>query len=152
MKQTTAAFALFSVLIITMGCNNRPAKQKTITRDTTSHNQSRPTAADTAKGDSIAVAQIEKLPEYKRITAWFDTASKDSTHHIAILVEAEPTKQTNYYQLELGEDGPERFANMELFYVDAQTYAVKHVDNETDSASTIEQWRKSGKDDWWKGK
>jgi hypothetical protein len=145
--KTTYAFLIFLCGILLAGCNHRPAKTKKA--DTRQANPRKLATADSER-ENNAVAQIENLPEYKHFMKWFDTANKDSSHHIAILTQAEPTKGANYYQLELGVDGPLRFEDMDLFYVDAKTFAVQHIDKETGYPTTLTQWRKSGKDDWLK--
>jgi hypothetical protein len=147
MKSSYPLLLLLSVLIMA-GCNSHSAKKKKV--DSIKNAPHQLTAADSERAEDYAVAQIEKLTEYQHLTRWFDTANKDSSLHIAILTEATPTKNTDYYQFELGVDGPERFQDMELFYVDAKTLTVQHVDKETGYPTTITQWRKSGKDDWLK--
>lgn len=102
------------------------------------------------RNDSIAMAQVEKLSEYKNILKWYDKVNKDTTRHIAVIAMGEPNKSFNCYQIVIGEDTRDHFVEMEHFYVDAKTLAIKHIDIETDSAYTISQWRKGGKDVWMK--
>src|ERR1700761_541125 len=110
MKNTCILLILLLALVITAGCNDhRETNNKAAT-----HVPHQLTKADSEMNDSVAVAQVEDLPEYKHIIERFNKAGKDTNRHIAILIDAEPTKATNYYQLEVGEDTPDHFVDMEL--------------------------------------
>jgi hypothetical protein len=146
MKATSALPLFLLALAIAIGCNNHPKTAHTVIKPL-QHGQ---TKADSERNDSIAFAQIEKLPEYKHMEEDFDKRIKDTAYHFTVLLNQEPDTSFKYYWMKVGTDGPDRFSTWEHFYVDPHNWSVYHYDTASDSILSIAQWRKSGKDDWLK--
>ena len=137
---------LFAALLLVCSCNTNP--RKAVSKSKIDVNESSKAITDNDKNDSVAMAQIETLPEYKHLLTWHNKTNKDTSRHIAVLVEERPKKGSNYYQVTVGEDMPDHFVAMMHFYVDAKDQSIKYLDVETDSLITLKQWRNSGKDEW----
>jgi hypothetical protein len=105
---------------------------------------------DSDKYADSAMDVVEKLPEVKYLLARFNKENKDTTHHFALNVPKAPGKDFKYYWVRVGEDTPDHFATYEHFYVDPKDFTVYYYDVTSDSVLTIDQWRKSGKDDLYK--
>lgn len=97
------------------------------------------------KGDSIAMVQIEKLPEYKILLKQFHKLNHDNSNHFVVMLAARPNSSFKYYWIKLGEDNPNRFHEWAHFYVKTKNMAVYYYDTASDSILTLKQWRKSGK-------
>jgi hypothetical protein len=137
---------LLMILFDAYSCHSNSRKAVSVSK--IELNQKLKTVSDGNKNDSLAMAQIEMLSEYKHLLKWYDKTNKDTSRHIAVLVDERPTHRFNYYQITVGEDMPDHFLAMMHFYVDAKNQSVKFLDVETDSLMTLSQWRNSGKDEW----
>jgi hypothetical protein len=150
MKQNFILTVLFALAVVTWSCGNHTA-EKTKGPDTVAGYIRHPkTMADSDKNDSLAMAQVEQLPEFNNMLKWYQQANKDTSRHISVIISQEPTKGFGYYWVKVGEDAPGHFTDMEHFYVDTAHLAVHYLDMEYDSVLTLSQWRKSGKDKWLK--
>jgi len=147
MKNVLKAAVLLFVFAITYSCNSNsaktdaPKKIELILHPTT--------AADSDKNDSVAIAQVTALPEFNNILKWFQKNNKDTaTRHIGVIIGQEPVKEFKYYWVKVGVDGPDKFEDLEHFYVNDQDETVHYLDIKTDSLMSLDQWRNSGKDTW----
>jgi hypothetical protein len=147
MRNFLVLFVLIVCLAVAACNSNKPKAVKKV--DTVAGYAQHPkTAADSDKNDSIAIAQVQQLPEFNRIFKWCQTTNKDTSRHFAVTIGQEPSEGFNNYWIRIGEDTPDHFVDIEQFYVDSKNLSVHYLDPVTDSAMTIEQWRKSGKDKW----
>lgn len=110
-------------------------------------NLSPKTTADSDRNDSIAIAQVDNLPEVKNLMKSFKKTNKDTTVHMAVLLAQRPDKSLNYYWIKVGMDGPYMFQTLMHFYVDPKDLSVRYYDPASDSTFTLAEWRKSSKHD-----
>ena len=146
MKNLFKVSCLFVLVFAIWSCNS--SAPKTAAAPKIELNQSPKTAADSNKNDSIAIAQVTALPEFNNILKWFQKNNKDTTNHIGVIIGQEPVKGFNYYWVKVGVDHPDRFEDLEHFYVNAKDQSVHYLDIKTDSLMSLGQWRGSGKDSW----
>ena len=106
--------------------------------------------ADSERFADSAMDVVGNLPEVKNLAARFNKENSDTSHHFAMNVPQGPGKDFKYYWVRVGEDTPDHFATWEHFYVDPKDFTVYYYDVLSDSVMTINQWRKSGKDKWYK--
>jgi len=146
MKNVFKVACLFVLLFAVWSCNS--SSPKTVTAPKIELNLNPKTAADSNKNDSIAIAQVTALPEFNNILKWFQKNNKDTTRHVGVVIGQEPVKGFDYYWVKIGVDHPDRFEDLEHFYVNAKDQSVHYLDIKTDSLMSLSQWRGSGKDSW----
>jgi len=108
--------------------------------------------ADSDRYVDSAMSVVWDLPEVKNLSRWFYKQQPDTSHHFALDVPDGPHKDFNYYWVRVGEDTPDHFGTYENFCVSSKDFTVYHYNESGDSVITIDQWRKSGKDKWYKKK
>jgi len=150
MKQILILAVLFAVVAATWSCSSHTVGKNNKADTVAGYIHHPKTAVDSNKNDSIAMAQVEQLPEFNNILKWYQQENKDTSRHISVVIAQEPVKGFGYYWVKIGEDTPDHFVDMEHFYVDTAHLAVHYLDIEVDSVLTLDQWRKSGKDRWLK--
>ena len=141
-KHAPTIFIILSGLSLFYSCNTN---HKNNFISTNSHRTAK--SADSIKNDSIAMAQIEKLPEFKKLRERFNNLNHDTSNHFLVMVAEEPDTALKYYWVKVGEANPNSFHAWAHFYVDPKNLAVSYYDTVSDSLFTLEEWRKSGKYD-----
>lgn len=132
-------FVILSCLIFSCNTNSKNHAEH--------DNPTRSVAYD-EKTDSSVNSLIERLPEFKNLELRFKE-KLDLSHHLALFSNRRPSAGFRFYEMQAGDDNPDRFEPMYDFYVDLKDSAVFFHDTISDSVLTISQWRKSGKDDLW---
>jgi len=147
------SFILLTVIFAICSCQTKVKKIVNIKSDSIQKpkpiNRISKAEADSDKYVDSAMTAVEKLPEIRNLRIWFYNMKPDTSHHFALNVPEGPRKDLNYYWVRVGEDTPDHFGTYENFYVDAKSFTV-YYGVEQDSMLTIKQWRKSGKDKWYK--
>ncbi len=85
------------------------------------------------------VAAIQKLPEYKKLDQEIYKETKHK-HHIAYIIQ-KPDNTQKFYEVDLGFDGPERFEQRDMYYVDPRTFKVFAYDDMAAKIIPIEKYR-----------
>jgi hypothetical protein len=153
--------ALFSILFLAMfssiySCQLKVKKTEKIKVDSIKRpNPVKPVSKariDSDKYADSAMTVVENLPEIKALSDRFNKENKHTSHHFALNVAQGPGKDFKYYWVRAGEDTHDHFAAYEHFYVDPKDFTIYYYDVVSGSVMTIDQWRKSGKDKWYKKK
>ena len=97
------------------------------------------------KTDSVVQSLIERLPEFKILDARFKK-KLDLSHHLTLFTTQRPDSSFKFYWVQAGDDNPDRFEPWYNFYVNLKDSTVLFYDTVSDSILTMQQWRKSGKD------
>ncbi len=105
---------------------------------------------DSDKKADSALDVVSKLSEVDNLRRWFYRQKPDTSHHFALDVPDIPYIDFNFYRVRVGENTPDHFGVFEDFYVNANDFGVYHLNESRDAIISIAQWRKSGKDKWYK--
>jgi len=100
-----------------------------------------------AQNDSIEnkiVDTIFKLKEVKQRASYIKKVTKGK-RHLSIFIEGEPSQENPYYWIKVWEDNGSNFVTHFHFFVYPNPFEIKFYDVVTDTAISLEEWRRQMK-------
>lgn len=140
---TLRQISLLSLIIIVISCNQSSNTANTTSQDSTQGTTIPPQAGISDDSTETLVANIVfNLPEVKERAAYIEKQT-DGKRHLKIWI-SQTTHQANsdYYQVNAGEDNGASLVAHFNFYIHKETFEVKYYDVVNDTIISIADWRK----------